>query len=479
MSDGPDGPEAAGVAHINQFGKDMFEGALACSWTEHKGRILRSTRNYQPGEVILTESPLHIVQETEKCAAFKRLKKLCKDFEDDFDYEPLWYWCAIQSLTPDQLKDAKADGCTGASPETQHNLLLLHHEEVTDPSMAAKILAKELVPKADPITIERLIQIWVLNCFEYSDNPQGYSTYFFSSFMSHSCYPNAVWHYDGADHVLRSRRDIRIGDEVCISYLPESGLLQSAPNRRMELNETKRFWCDCERCVPGVDDLSRGLVCPKCGTGRVFAKTPEGGPAKDASLLASQLIGVECESCGEKVSKADATKLAGLEKDLQKIVDRCSKADSVTIKQIQDHETFIDKHFTQHVLADLAWEQFGSHYAAKRRIADQKRLLERRCEFHKLAYPGLSGAHAWALEALGDCMKSSSSGNGNAENGERQDSKQGSSTKKRVWQVAAKEETEAAKASYSEALRILRLMFGPSHEYVTDVEAKEVELAAP
>lgn len=69
-------------------------------------------------------------------------------------------------------------------------------------------------------------------------------------------------------------------------------------------------------------------------------------------------------------------------------------------------EQFIDQHFVQHVLADLAWEQLCSKYVEKRLVQDQLRLLRRRCEFHKAAYKGLSGAHAWALEALGDCLRS-------------------------------------------------------------------------
>lgn len=467
-----EGPEEAGVAHINSHGKESFKGVLTCTWTESKGRILHATQAFKPGEVILVESPLHIVQEQERCAAFLKLKKLCKDHGDDFDYEPLWYWCALQSLTKEQLQGAKAEGCTGTSPKTQHNLLLLHHEEVTEPSTAAKILAREMVPAADPRIIERLIQIWVLNCFEYSDNPSGYSTYFFSSFMSHSCFPNAVWHYTGADHVLRSRREIRVGDEVCISYLPESGLLQSAPARRMELNETKRFWCDCERCRPGVSDLSRGLLCPKCSEGHVFAQTPRAGSAKDGSLLASHFAGAECPKCKHVVTNPEAQKLAALEKKLQDMVEKYTQVDSATIKQLQADEGFIDQHFSHHVLADLAWEQFGSHYAAKRRVADQRRLLERRCDFHKAAYPGLSGAHAWALEALGDCMRSTAHGGAAQEAGQAA----GQPKKKRVWQVAAKADLEAAKGFYSQALVILRLMFGADHEYVTDVEAKQAEL---
>merc|ERR1712216_653077 len=199
------------------------------------------------------------------------------------------YWCALCSLTEEHLKPPKGTGDQlpygnwKALEREKHNLLLLlHHEEVTEAGPSALTLVKELCPGCDPIVLERLIQIWVLNCFEYSDSPTGYSTYFFSSFMSHSCFPNAVWHYHGSDHVLRARRKIEKGDEVCISYLPEDGLLQAAHARRWELHETKRFWCECERCAPEHEDRSRGFWCPKkeCKGGKVFAFVPKQGAQK-------------------------------------------------------------------------------------------------------------------------------------------------------------------------------------------------------
>jgi len=445
------GPPTAGVAHINKHSEDNFSGVLACSWTPAKGRILRATKSFQEGEVIFKEKPLHIVQEQEKSDAFQKLKELCDQHRDDFDYEPLWYWCAIQSLTKEELENA-VPGCTGVTAETQYNLRLLHHEKVLEPTKAAELIVSEIAVAADPRVVESLIQIWVLNCFEYSDDPQAYSTYFFSSFMSHSCFPNAVWHYSGADHVLRCRREIKVGDEVCISYLPESGLLQSAPARRMELNDTKRFWCDCERCAPGVSDLSRGLKCPGCSAGIVFAKTPAAGPAQDARLLPSQLVGAVCSSCSHALTKAEAGKLAALEKKLKDLVDDYSKEEPKAIAMLQKDEQFIDQHFVQHVLADLAWEQLCSKYVEKRLVQDQLRLLRRRCEFHKAAYKGLSGAHAWALEALGDCLRSVA--------------KKGA--------VGAEDNLKVARQKYSEANNILRLMFGEDHEYVTDIDDKMV-----
>jgi len=447
------GPASAGVAHINQHSKEHFQGVLECQWTEHKGRILRATRDIPLGELILTESPLHIAQEAKRINAFKKLKQLCTENGDSFDYEPLWYWCALQSLTKDQLKGAKATGLVGATPEAQYKLLLLHHEPVTEPCSASDLLVKHLVPSADPILVARLIQIWVLNCFEYSDNPVGYSTYFLSSFMSHSCLPNAVWYYSGADHVLRARRPIKAGDEVCISYLPEHGLLQSAPVRRQELHTTKRFWCGCERCA-GEKDLSRGLSCSKC-KGTIFARTPT-GPAQDeeATLLPSQFVGQSCISCGLAVTKQHAKTLSSHEKRLKTTVAQLTKkaeAQDVSIseEEIANIEEFIDTHFVQHALSDLAWEQLTERYAAKGRRADQLRLLDRRVEFHVEAYPGLCGARAWVMEAAGDARAS-----GKLQEGD----------------------VAKARKLYSDAYEILSTMFGPEHEYVMSVVQKFVDL---
>eukprot|EP00927_Polykrikos_kofoidii_P001019 TRINITY_DN1036_c0_g2_i1.p1 TRINITY_DN1036_c0_g2~~TRINITY_DN1036_c0_g2_i1.p1 ORF type:complete len:524 (+),score=92.00 TRINITY_DN1036_c0_g2_i1:182-1573(+) len=447
MSD--DGPASASVAHINIHGEQNFNGCLRCHWTDQKGRVLRSTREFALGEIILVESPLHIVQEDKKSGAWNKLIKLSEKHVDEFEYEALWYWCALRSLSGDQLKGAKARGLEGASPETQFNLLLLHHEDVKEASEAAQILVRDLVPNADVIVLERLIQIWVLNCFEYSDTPKGYSTYFFSSFMSHSCFPNAIWHYDGADHVLRARRNIKVGEEVCISYLPEDALLHAAPVRRWELHETKRFWCDCERCA-GDRDYSRGFFCPACKVGRVFAFVPTPGPAKTASLLASELEGAECQKCGEKLSAATAEELNQKEVALKAVFDDVSGDDprrELTDEEAQALEVHIDTFFAQHIMADLVCDQIADFFVANRRRADQRRMLERRRVYHKSAYPGLSGAHAWTIEAFADSMMVAD-------------------------KTLSAPQCEKSVQLFTEAFEILMLLFGKEHEYVTPMADK-------
>merc|ERR1712151_144155 len=118
---------------------------------------------------------------------------------------------------------------------------------------------------------------------------------------------------------------------------------------------------------------------------------------------------------------------------------------AATLKKLDVDEKWVLQHFQQHVLQDLMWEQMAYAYRSKKRYPDQQRMLYRRTNFHKDAYPGLNGAHAWALEALGDCERDLS--------------------------AAKKESFEKSKACYTEALDILRKMFGEDHEYVADVES--------
>lgn len=458
------GPESAGVDHINAHGKEHFGGILECHWMDTKGRIVKATREWKQGEVILEEPPCHIVQEDENSKAFKKLKQMCKKHK--FDYEPLWYWCALKSLTKEQLDDAYSGGWEAATPLQQKNLLLLHHD-VSEAGRESKMMVEELVPKCDPMILERLTQVWVLNCFEYSDNPTGYSVYFFSSFMSHSCFPNAVWHYTGTNHVLRARRNIKVDDEVCIAYLPEDGLLAPTVMRRHELHQTKHFWCDCERCG-GTEDCTRGIVCLACKKGTVYSKATDPDNNRK-EYLSTAWTSRKCSSCPHVITSKQAEEICAHENDLKKLIDDewCKKA---TVEDAQDKERWIGEVFAQHFLADLAWEALVDFFKQRSLHADHRRVLQKRCEFYKVAYPGLSGTHAWSLEALGDALQKSA---------------YGSSADKRskvaqkpnlIFDIQA--DREEAEKCYVESLGILRLMFGEDHEYVVSVADKLKELQA-
>lgn len=449
------GPESAGVDHINAHGREHFGGILECHWTDRKGRIVHATRAWTQGEVILEEPPCHIVQEDDNSKAFRKLKQMCKKHK--FDYEPLWYWCALKSLTKDQLDGAYEGGWESATPLQQKNLLLLHHE-VSDAGRESKMMVEELVPNCDPMMLERLTQVWVLNCFEYSDSPTGYSVYFFSSFMSHSCYPNAVWHYTGTNHVLRARRDIKVGDEVCIAYLPEDGLLTPTVMRRHELHQTKHFWCDCERC-DASEDCTRGVFCPECKKGTVYSTATDTETDKK-EYLSSAWVARKCNACPHKLTQRQAQDIAEKENQLKKYLDD-EQLKKATVETVQEKERWMEGIFSQHYLADLTWEALAEFYLKSGLHNEQRRVLRSRCRFHKAAYPGLSGTHAWSLEALGDALQ-----------------KAYPAPKSQKRTQGAKAEMQQSEKCYLESLDILRLMFGETHEYVVSVDEKLTALKA-
>merc|ERR1712226_953932 len=80
------------------------------------------------------------------------------------------------------------------------------------------------------------------------------------SMFSHSCCPNAEFDFEGPTCIaVRAIKDLAMGEEVCISYLPTFALRQSTEMRRLKL-EDHLFTCQCARCQWPAD-LSRGLRC--------------------------------------------------------------------------------------------------------------------------------------------------------------------------------------------------------------------------
>eukprot|EP00746_Dinoflagellata_sp_MGD_P167417 gnl/MRDRNA2_/MRDRNA2_98012_c0_seq1.p1 gnl/MRDRNA2_/MRDRNA2_98012_c0~~gnl/MRDRNA2_/MRDRNA2_98012_c0_seq1.p1 ORF type:complete len:510 (+),score=99.12 gnl/MRDRNA2_/MRDRNA2_98012_c0_seq1:120-1532(+) len=442
---------------------ETFKGVLNCQWTPDKGRILVATKDFEPGELILVESPLYIVQEERQNPGYLRLEELCNDNPDDFDYEPMWYWCALKSLTKEQIKGAYGGGWTPNSEDTQQKMLLLHHEDESqerNPGKSSEIICRDLVPGVAESLIEALKQIWVLNCFDYTEEPQGFAMYWFTSFMSHSCCPNVATYYVGNNHALRARKHIAAGEEIHITYLTDERLLFSGHMRRWELWETKTFWCGCERCCSDLD-LSRGFRCPKCWKGTVFAPCPGDGEAESEDPPEADLIGAVCGSCGKQVTAEEATNLETYEKSFKVILEDLQRRahsswNPITEEDAKECLDFVDACFAQHYQADAAWELLVDVYLARKERANALKLMRRRCHFHEVAYPGLNPTHAAMLKTLADELKSSKIMDG----------------------LAAKRTEDLHEAQYlcGKALHILRLLYGDEYEDVKECAQAQQEL---
>lgn len=464
---------------INSYCQEHFGDKFSCVLQDGKGRVMVSKYAVRQGDLLFVEPPLHVVEEDEDNQAFITVQRLCSNNPDTFDYDPLWYWCALCSLTEANLRRRpKVGTLSPIGEQQQRRLLCLYHEPVTTASDAVVQIVRALSLGVDPVLVEELLQAWILNCFEHSEDPLGYSAYFASSFVSHSCGPNAIWSEDDAGgHVLRARRDIAPNDEVTISYLEEHVLLHSADTRRASLQSTKLFLCTCERCAPaaiaddmaGADsgaDMCRGFRCPGCKACGVFYRL--------ICETGRGLEGVCCSECGRSLTSPEARRLVQAEASLEARVDKLDKATerrSIADVMPENQAMSLLKAVTdeagpvgpQHWLVDRAYEHLGAWFTAKGRRSEARRMVQLRVDYMRRAFPGLSGTLAWTLEAQAAMLLSHLGFGGEGK------------AKASAESLDADEQSEVAAQMpdvYEDARRILTLMFGEDHEYTESLVSK-------
>lgn len=459
---------------INAYCEKHFHGDFLCEMSDGKGRVMIAQKDVEQGELLFIEPPLHIVQEDEENAAFWTLKDLCAQGGDSFDYEPLWYWCALSSLTDEQLNGGPKIGSLESVTADQHRQLLsLYHEPVEEPSDAVVAICEALGLEVQPLIVEELLQAWILNCFEHSEDPLGYSAYFASSFISHSCGPNAAWvEDDDGGHMLRAREPIEKGDEITISYLEEHVLLHSAQARKHFLQETKLFECGCHRCAPpyGSDDIGedtcRGFVCRKCGECGVFHRLTKGPKGQGKGKGKGQgLNGVFCKLCGAAVEQKESRRLLQAEAMLQeklKKLDEELETTSISVAMTSQRKESLIKGISEGVgpqnwLCDRIWEHLQSWYAATGRRQEQREMLALRVEYQTKAYVGMSATLAWTLESHADTFL-----------------RHGGFGSKTLDSDRASEEEMLSQVlpTFEESMRMLGLMYGKDHEHYKAVEKK-------
>ncbi|NWS12841.1 SMYD3 methyltransferase, partial [Pachyramphus minor] len=86
------------------------------------------------------------------------------------------------------------------------------------------------------------------NCFTISNGEMqdvGVGLYPSMSLLNHSCDPNCVIVFEGYQLLLRSVRDIQIGEELTISYIES---LMPTSERQKQLVRQYCFECDCLLC---------------------------------------------------------------------------------------------------------------------------------------------------------------------------------------------------------------------------------------
>ncbi|XP_015431558.1 PREDICTED: histone-lysine N-methyltransferase SMYD3 [Dufourea novaeangliae] len=98
------------------------------------------------------------------------------------------------------------------------------------------------------------------NIFDLDMNSIGVGIYLAPSIIDHSCMPNAVATFEGPTITIRTIVDLPCLDwsQIRISYID---VLKTTKDRRMELQNSYYFWCNCKKCEQ-PELMAEAAMCP-------------------------------------------------------------------------------------------------------------------------------------------------------------------------------------------------------------------------
>ncbi|KUJ09168.1 SET domain-containing protein [Mollisia scopiformis] len=124
-------------------------------------------------------------------------------------------------------------------------------------------------------------KIWSSNALKYGED-EASILYNVASYFNHDCTPNALVdtscpRHAGGHVKIITRRDIRAGEEVTVSFIRKPG---TTSQRRKELKDKWNFTCSCQTCTSNTKLTAKMLR--------------EQDKAVMATNLATHLYGVDC-----------------------------------------------------------------------------------------------------------------------------------------------------------------------------------------
>lgn len=318
---------------------------LTVTTLKGKGRCLYTTKDFSPGDVIISQEPYvsvpnnsSIDSRCEVCFTSGKLKKCsachvvryCGSTCQISDWKLHRLEChALSALNLDRRKSLtpsirlmvklylrrklQNDKIIPTTTTDNYNLVEALVSHIAD------INEKQLVLYAQMANLVNLIIKWPdINIKEVSENfsklacnahticdselrPLGTGLYPVVSIINHSCLPNSVLVFEGRMAVVRAVQCIPKGSEVLISYIDSAG---STMARQKALREQYFFTCTCPCCtkVNQFDDVRESAVL-------------EGYRCKDDGCSGFLLRdtddkGFVCQECGLLRSKEDIVRIA-------------------------------------------------------------------------------------------------------------------------------------------------------------------------
>ncbi|XP_030475693.2 histone-lysine N-methyltransferase ASHR1 [Syzygium oleosum] len=334
----------------------LHKRCLAVASLPEKGRCLLATRDFRPGEVIISQDPYVFVPNSaeprcDRCFASTDLRRCSA-------CQAVWYcgsscqkseWkvhrleCMAlvrldkekrKSVTPSirlmiklyirrKLQDEKIISTTAMDIYSLVDALVAHMSEIDE---------KQLVLYAQMANlVNRILQWPEINMREVAENfsklscnahticdselrPLGTGLYPVISIINHSCLPNAVLLFEGRMAVVRAVQQIVQGSEVLISYIETAG---STTTRLKSLREQYHFACACPRCAKlgQPDDIKESAILEgyRCEDDR----------CSGLLLCDSEKQGFVCQLCGRVRNKEE---IRGIASEIKLMSERTSSS---------------------------------------------------------------------------------------------------------------------------------------------------------
>ncbi|XP_069155358.1 histone-lysine N-methyltransferase ASHR1 isoform X2 [Solanum lycopersicum] len=315
---------------MEELEEALSDKGLTVSSVPEKGRCLFTTRDFSPGEVIISEEPYVSVPnksaKCEWCFTSSNLKRCsacqvvnyCGNTCQKSDWKLHRVECQVlskvdkervKSITPSirlmvklylrrKLQDEKVIPITVMDNYNLVESLVSHMTGIDEKQLVLYAQMANLVnlilqcPKINVKEIAENFSKFSCNAHTICDaelKPLGTGLYPVVSIINHSCLPNSVLIFEGRMAVVRALHHIPKGTEVSISYIEMAG---TTATRQKALKEQYLFSCTCIRCIKlgQNDDIQESAVL-------------EGYRCKDKRCTGFMLrdsgnIGFTCQLCG-------------------------------------------------------------------------------------------------------------------------------------------------------------------------------------
>ncbi|KAL9446707.1 hypothetical protein AB3S75_014384 [Citrus x aurantiifolia] len=288
---------------MEELQRALQDRGLTVTGLPEKGRCLYTTKDFYPGEVIISQEPYVCVPNNSSsisrcdgCFASSNLKKCsacqvvwyCGSNCQKLEWKLHRLECQVlsrldkekrKSVTPSirlmlklylrrKLQNDNVIPSTATDNYSLVEALVAHMSDIDEKQLllyAQMANLVNLILQWPEISIKEIAENFsklACNAHTICDSelrPLGTGLYPVISIINHSCLPNAVLVFEGRLAVVRAVQHVPKGAEVLISYIETAG---STMTRQKALKEQYLFTCTCPRCIKlgQFDDIQESAI---------------------------------------------------------------------------------------------------------------------------------------------------------------------------------------------------------------------------